>query len=156
MKVKYRHDAKLVVIAFSAKIIKPHFPTMFAETQVLIMIEGHTIKSNEALLSFEVFTRAEEFVSTDQYETPELYWPQLKFKYSKFSIENFPLIMGSGSPTTGLLVYFKTAFEKYYENRRDQKIERHRRQKSKFLVIAQVVPYVSESMDGYPLKDSNL
>uniref|UniRef100_T1GKL0 Uncharacterized protein n=1 Tax=Megaselia scalaris TaxID=36166 RepID=T1GKL0_MEGSC len=104
-------------------------------------------------MSFKQFTTAQEFIETDPFEVPELYWPELEVMYSRFSIESFPMVIGSDTPKTGLLVFFASNFQEYYENYRNRHIGKNQG-KSKFRGLIIVNPDVSEYTDGYPLKIS--
>lgn len=153
-KIIHRSDAKLAVIAYSNRVQSPSMPSMFKVTQIVMMFEGHTIKANIGGNSYELFTTPEEFIRTDPYEAPELYLPKLNILYFQFSIRDFPLVIGAEKPSTGLFVYFTSAFEKYYEDRRNRMFKDNSN-KNENIVPVYVRPEISNS-DGYPLKFSKI
>lgn len=148
-KVIYNSRAKLTILFFSNGLFKFISPLILASSQIIIFSEGKFFKAIQVAKFFKVFTTAEEFIETDRYETPELYWPELNIKYHDFSIADFPLLMGSGNPSSGLMFYFKSAFEKYYENRRNK----HTIQ-NQYLISIYVSSDISGFSKGYPLKIS--
>lgn len=150
-----RSDAKLIVLAFSNKIQSSFLPAIFSLTQIIMMTGGITVKVNYGRRSFELFTKAEEFISTDPYEAPELYWPTLKIGYFESSMADFPLVIGSEVPTSGFLLYFASAFEKFYENRRDRIIY-DKSKESKYIMKVTVNPKITQASDGYPLRITKL
>uniref|UniRef100_T1GKL1 Uncharacterized protein n=1 Tax=Megaselia scalaris TaxID=36166 RepID=T1GKL1_MEGSC len=143
--------AKLTIISYSERIPSMTLPLTFSYSQVLFILLGKTAKGIAVANLFTLFTTAEEFIATDPYEVPELYWPALKLGYPGFSIADFPLLIGSEVPTTGLLVYFSKAFQKYYENRRDK----HKIKNVHFEKL-EIKSDISDFSDGYPLKISKV
>lgn len=89
-------------------------------SQVLFIINGELFKFTILTNSNQNITSAQDFIETDPYEIPGFYWPKLRVEFTKSSPLTFPILIGEKNPTTGLLFYFKTTFEGYYENFRNR------------------------------------
>lgn len=116
-KVANRYKAKLVAIISETEIPKSSISKFFGYSQIIIFLPNETIKFNLVANIYEPFTTIEEYIATDPYTAPELYLPKLNIKYYKFTMADFPLIVGhNDTPETGLVVYFTDIFAKYYKN----------------------------------------
>lgn len=119
IKVMLRTMAKLIVVSLPKKILGLDVAVMFRFSQILFIMDGEIIKRSHVANISQPFTTAKEFIETDPYEAPELYLPKIYINYRLISKSNFPLLVGKGQPTSGLIFYFKSAFEKYYEDIRN-------------------------------------
>lgn len=146
-------DAILIVVSLPTKMFTGNVELIFRSSQILLIMAGETIKCSQMGNFFQPFTTAEEFIKTDPYEVPGLYLPKLKIDYKFQSIANFPLMIGEGVPTTGLIVYFKSAFEKYYENIRSRSFRKNYTNND-YVKDIYIDCKVSGVFEGYPLKST--
>lgn len=116
------------------------------------MVDGISYKCSKVAEFFDIFATPDEYIRSDPFQAPELYWPTFEINYKVDPIEDFPLVVGSRKPTTGMLVYFTSTFKKYYEERRSRKISR----RSNNYVFLYVDADVSGVAEGYPLKFSKM
>lgn len=152
--VLYHSQATMIVIVFSESQDSFQIPLeMFPYSQVLTIISGKTNKISLVRRFFKAVHTAEEFIKTNIYENPVAYWPKIKLKYKKFTMEDFPLVMSLNSTSlkSGILVYYVSTFLKYYEHYRDHNIKNNE-QKSKYIDNIDVSPEVLDLSEGYPLK----
>lgn len=147
-----RSSAKLIVVALSNQCECLFLMVSFSANQVIFMSEGNTIKCSKLGDFCDFFTKADEFIRSDPTQSPGLYLPELLIRYKTYSKEDFPLVIGTENPTTGMLVYFTSTFEKYYEDLRNRYI----RKKNKRQIHIYVDTTVSGYNNGYPLKFSRM
>lgn len=81
-------------------------PNTFQYWQILWILNEEIMKVCKSRSLFESFETAEEFIETDPYENPILYWPTLSRMSQEITLEDFPLIVGEGTPKTGLVYIF--------------------------------------------------
>lgn len=156
-KVFNQYNPKLIIVISPNLQRKSmiYFPKIFWYSQMLCISNIETNKMSKGKWFFKTIDNAEEFIGTDHYGNPYLYWPTLNIKLQKYTLEDFPLVVGSDTPDTGLLTYYTSTFLKYYEDVRDKNIGKNQ-SKNHIIEYVLITAYVSDYSDGYPLKISKV